>query len=78
MKLIALAILASLFSAALLQTCLAQKLVEPDKVAPEFREAAAKRRAEQIKLIVCNKRAEEAKLLPRDRASHVQHCLDGP
>ena len=77
MKLIAFAIFASLFSVAVLQTADAQKLVEPDKVAPEYREAAAKRRAEQIKMMDCNKKAEEAKVLPRDRASHVQHCLDG-
>jgi hypothetical protein len=51
MKLIALAIFASLFSAAFLQTTLAQKLVDPDKVAPEFREAAAKRRSEQMKMM---------------------------
>ena len=76
MKLIAVVILASLFSAALLQTTSAQKLVDPDKVAPEFREAASKRRSEQMKIMDCNK-AEEAKVLPRDRASHVQHCLDG-
>jgi len=49
----------------------------PDKVAPEFREAAIKRRAEQIKMVDCNKKAEEAKVLPRDRAAHVQHCLNG-
>ena len=36
MKLIALAISASLFSAAFLQTAPAQKLVDPDKVAPDF------------------------------------------
>jgi hypothetical protein len=77
MKLIAFAIFASLFSVAVLQTADAQKLVEPDKVAPEYREAAAKRRAEQVKMMDCNKKAEEAKVLPRDRASHVQHCLDG-
>jgi len=77
MKLIAFAIFASLFSVAVLQAADAQKLVEPDKVAPEYREAAAKRRAEQIKMMDCNKKAEEAKVLPRDRASHVQHCLDG-
>ena len=77
MKLIAFAIFASLFSVAVLQTANAQKLVDPDKVAPEFREAAAKRRAEQVKMMDCNKKAEEAKVLPRDRASHVQHCLDG-
>ena len=77
MKLIALAIFATLFSAAVLQTAPAQKLVDSDKVAPEFREAAAKRRSEQMKIMDCNKKAEEAKVLPRDRASHVQHCLDG-
>jgi len=77
MKLIALAIFASLFSAVFLQTAPAQKLVDPGKVAPEFREAAAKRRSEQMKIMDCNKKAEEAKVLPRDRASHVQHCLDG-
>ena len=77
MKLTAFAIFASLFSVAVLQTADAQQLVEPDKVAPEYREAAAKRRAEQVKMMDCNKKAEEAKVLPRDRASHVQHCLDG-
>ena len=77
MKLIALAISASLFSTAFFQTASAQKLVGPDKVAPEFREAAIKRRAEQIKMVECNKKAEEAKVLPRDRAAHVQHCLNG-
>jgi hypothetical protein len=77
MKLIAVATLASLFSAPFSQSAPAQKLVDPDKVAPEFREAAIKRRSEQMKIIDCNKKAEEAKVLPRDRASHVQHCLDG-
>ena len=77
MKLIAFTIFASLFSVAVLQTADAQKLVEPDKVAPEYREAAAKRRSEQMKIMDCNKKAEEAKVPPRDRASHVQHCLDG-
>ena len=78
MKLIAFAIFASLFSVAgFLQTSDAQKLVDPDKVAPEFREAAAKRRSERMKIMDCNKKAEEAKVPPRDRASHVQHCLDG-
>jgi hypothetical protein len=76
MKLIAFTIFASLFSVAVLQTAAAEKLLDPDKVAPEFREAAAKRRSEQIKMMDCNKKAEEAKVLPRDRASHVQHCLD--
>ena len=59
------------------QAAPAQKLVDPDKVAPEFREVAIKRRAEQVKMMDCNKKAGEAKALPRDRAAHVQHCLEG-
>jgi len=39
---------------------LAQKLVDPSVVAPEFREAAEKRRAEQVKMIRCQRKAEEA------------------
>jgi hypothetical protein len=58
------------------QASFAQKLVDPDKVAPEYREAAVKRRAEQIKISECNRKADQAKVLPRDRAAHVQHCLD--
>jgi hypothetical protein len=54
----------------------AQKLVDPNTVAPEFREAALKRRAEQIKVVECNHKADEAKVLPRDRAAHVNQCLE--
>ena len=57
------------------QACLAQKLVDPDTVAPEFRAAAEKRRAEQIKLFACNKKADEAKVLRRDRAAFIGQCL---
>jgi hypothetical protein len=53
----------------------AQKLVDPNSVAPEFREAAEKRRAEQIKQHDCAKKAEEAKVLPRDRLAHITKCL---
>jgi hypothetical protein len=54
----------------------AQKLVDPNSVAPEFRAAAVKRRNEQIKLAICSKKAEEAKVLRRDRAAFVDQCLD--
>jgi hypothetical protein len=54
----------------------AQKLVDPNTVAPEYREAALKRRAEQIKVVECNHKADEAKVLPRDRAAHVNQCLE--
>ena len=66
----------AIFLAFSVQASFAQKLVDPDKVAPEYREAAIKRRAEQIKISECNRKAEQAKVLPRDRAAHVQHCLD--
>jgi hypothetical protein len=54
----------------------AQKLVDPDKVAPEYREAAVKRRAEQIKQMDCAHKADEAKVLPRDRVTFLQQCLN--
>jgi hypothetical protein len=40
---------AALLSIAIVSPAPAQKLVDPASVAPEFREAAEKRRAEQIK-----------------------------
>jgi hypothetical protein len=55
---------------------IAQKLVDPDAVAPEFREAAEKRRAEQIKLVQCSKKADESKVVRRDRAAFVSECLE--
>ncbi len=54
----------------------AQKLVDPNTVAPEYRAIAEKRRAEQIKLFACSKKADEAKVLRRDRAAYVSECLD--
>ena len=56
----------------------AQKLVDPDKVAPEYREAAVKRRAEQLKIQECTHRIDAEKVLPRDRTAHIQQCLDEP
>jgi hypothetical protein len=55
---------------------LAQKLVDPNSVAPEFRDAAEKRRAEQIRVVQCNRKANEAKVLPRDRTAYLNHCLE--
>jgi hypothetical protein len=54
----------------------AQKLVDPNTVAPEFRDAAIKRRAEQMRLRECNRKAEQAKVLPRERAAHINQCLE--
>jgi hypothetical protein len=61
-----------------LPTSFAQKLVDPNAVAPEFREAAVKRRAEQIKQLECAHKADAAKVLPRDRAAYFTRCLDTP
>ena len=57
------------------EPALAQKLVDPNAVAPEFREAAEKRRAEQVRQRDCAKKADEAKVLPRDRIAHITRCL---
>jgi len=65
-------VIASLFAT----PSVAQKLVDPKSVAPEFREAAEKRRAEQIRISECTRKANEAKVLPRDRAEHINHCLE--
>lgn len=54
----------------------AQALVDPAKVAPEYREAAEKRRAEQIRQRECAQKATMEKVLPRDRTAYLNHCLD--
>lgn len=53
----------------------AQRLVDPSKVAPEFREAAEKRRAEQLRQQECAKKADAEKILPRDRLAFLNNCL---
>jgi hypothetical protein len=53
-----------------------QALVDPTKVAPEHREAAEKRRAEQIRQRECAQKATFEKVLPRDRTAYLNHCLD--
>jgi hypothetical protein len=62
------------------QAGFAQKLVDPNAVAPEYREAAVKRRAEQVKQRECAHKADVAKVLPRDRTAVITQCLesDGP
>jgi hypothetical protein len=54
----------------------AQKLVDPAAVAPEYREAAEKRRAEQIRERECAHKASIEKILPRERTAFVLHCLE--
>jgi hypothetical protein len=67
----------SIFAAAFIfcEPGFAQKLVDPNAVAPEFREAAEKRRAEQIRQRECAHKAEVDKVLPRDRIEHINKCL---
>lgn len=65
-----------LISAAWSGASMAEKLVDPNTVAPEYRAAAEKRRAEQIKLFECSKKADTAKVLRRDRLAFVNECLD--
>ena len=54
----------------------AQKLVDPASVAPEYREAAEKRRAEQIKQRECAKKADVEKIMPRERTPYLLQCLE--
>jgi hypothetical protein len=54
----------------------AEKLVDPNTVAPEYREAAEKRRAEQLALAQCSKKADDAKVLRRDRVNFINDCLE--
>lgn len=54
----------------------AQTLVDPNKVAPEYREAAEKRRAEQLRQRECALQADREKVLPRDRTAFLNHCLE--
>ena len=53
-----------------------QALVDPNKVAPEYREAAEKRRAEQLRQRECALKADLEKVLPRDRTAFLNHCLE--
>ena len=55
---------------------LAEKLVDPTTVAPEYREAAEKRRAEQIRQQDCAHKADVAKVTPRERTAFLLQCLE--
>ena len=66
----------TLVSLTLTAPALAQKLVDPSAVAPEYRDAAEKRRAEQIRQRDCAKKADTAKVLPRERTAFLLHCLE--
>jgi hypothetical protein len=71
-----------IFSASLLALTLSvpafaqPPLVDPSKVAPEYREAAEKRRAEQIRQRDCAHKADTGKVILRDRTAFLLHCLE--
>ncbi len=54
----------------------AEKLVDPATVAPEYREAAQKRRAEQLRELECSHKADAAKVVARDRTAFLLRCLE--
>ena len=54
----------------------AQNMPDPNKVAPEYRDLAEKRRAEVIRQIACNKEAAKENVLKRDQAAYVNRCMD--
>jgi hypothetical protein len=55
---------------------MAEKLVDPTTVAPEYREAAEKRRAEQVRQRDCAHKAEVEKVMPRERTTFLLQCLE--
>ncbi len=55
---------------------LAEKLVDPTSVPPEYREAAEKLRAEQLKQHECARKADQEKVTARDRTAFVLQCLE--
>jgi len=54
----------------------AQTLVDPERVAPQYREAAEKRRTEQIKQRDCAMKANIDRVTLRDRAAYVNRCVE--
>ena len=67
---------AVLFSIVIATPAPAQRIVDPANVAPEFREAAEKRRAEQIRQRDCAQKADAEKIIPRERTAFLIHCLE--
>lgn len=66
----------TLFSLILIAPAFAEKLVDPTTVAPEYREAAEKRRTEQIRQRDCAKKADVEKVMPRERTAFLLQCLE--
>lgn len=67
---------AVILSSMLATPALAEKIVDPTTVPPEYREAAEKRRAEQLKQHECARKADQEKVTPRDRTAFLLQCLE--
>ena len=67
---------AAVLSLVLTAPAFAEKLVYPTTVAPEYRDAAEKRRAEQMRQHDCAAKADKEKVLPRDRTAFLLQCLE--
>jgi hypothetical protein len=49
---------------------------DPNKVPPEYRAAAEKRREELLTINACTKLAEKDKVPKRDLAAYINHCKE--
>ena len=54
----------------------AQRVPDPDKVAPQFHDAAETRRAEIFRTKACTDKATREKVLKRDMAAYINRCID--
>jgi hypothetical protein len=66
--------LASSIDAAQAQT--GQGMPDPNKVAPQYRAAAEKRREEIITINACTQLAEKDHIPKRDQAAFINHCRE--
>jgi hypothetical protein len=63
--------------ALLVNAALAQNVMpDPNKVPPEYRAAAEKRREELITINECKKLAEKEHVTKRDMAAYINHCKE--
>ena len=49
---------------------------DPNKVPPEYRAAAEKRREELVTITECKKIAEKEHVTKRDLAAYINHCKE--
>jgi len=54
----------------------AQRVPDPDKVAPQYHDAAEARRSEIMRTKACTDKATREKVLKRDMAAYINSCLD--